>query len=232
MPAPRSDHERDIEIVPNTFLGLLDYGDRVALLALGGRRSFPRRSVLMFEHEPGERVMVLLSGRVKVTSAGEDGQDVLLNIRDPGDVLGELSFIDGEPRSATVTALEPTRALVIASSTFRAHVATAPRVALAILTIVSRRLRETTVSRSQFSSDTLGRLAARLVELAERYGEDGEDGLEIGLTLSQQELAEWTGASRAGVAKAMQTLRELGWIETSRRRIVVHRLDDLRNRAA
>lgn len=76
-----------------------------------------------------------------------------------------------------------------------------------------------------------GRLAARLVELAERYGEVSDAGIVIGVPLSQEELAAWVGASHAGVAKALQTLRELGWIGTQRRRIVVHDLEALRGRS-
>jgi CRP-like cAMP-binding protein len=218
---------------PDGFLGLLDPAERLALLTLGTRRQMPRGAVLMYENEPDERVMILEAGRVKVTRINEGGHETLLSIRDPGDIIGELGFIDGHPRVASVTALEVVRVVVIASRVFRAHLENTPRVAVALLELVTRRFRETTVKRSQFAaSDTIGRLAARLVELTERYGVSSGQGIEIGLALSQDELAAWTGASRAGVAKALQTLRALGWIETQRRRIVIHDLDALRGRAA
>jgi CRP/FNR family transcriptional regulator, cyclic AMP receptor protein len=166
--------------------------------------------------------MLLLAGRVKVTRTDEDGRETLLSLRDPGDVLGELSFIDGEPRIATVTALEPVEALLIADRAFRTHLETTPRVAVVLLETVARRLREATVKRSQFAaSDTMGRLSARIVELAERYGQPGNGGISISSPLSQEELAAWTGASRAGVAQALQSLRELGWLETQRRTLIV-----------
>jgi CRP-like cAMP-binding protein len=131
-----------------------------------------------------------------------------------------------------VVALEPVRVLVIATSVFRAHLEREPGVAVALLELITGRFRETTLKRSQFgASDTVGRVCARIVELAERYGSESERGIEIGLALSQDELAAWTGGSRAGVAKALQTLRELGWIQTARRRIVVQRIDALRERA-
>jgi CRP-like cAMP-binding protein len=102
-----------------------------------------------------------------------------------------------------------------------------------LLEVVARRFRDTTIKRSQFAaSDTLGRVAARIVELSARYGSPSEGGIEIALALSQDELAAWSGGSRAGVAKALQTLRELGWIETHRRRIVVREPEALRRRAA
>ena len=219
--------------VSGTFLSLLDDAESAALLELGTHRGFPRGAVLMYEGEPGERVMILEEGRVKVTRIEPGGHETMLSIRDPGDVVGEVSLIDERPRLATVTALERVRALVIASSVFRAHLERTPRVAVALLEVEMRRFRETTLKRSQFAaSDTTGRLAARIVELSERYGAEREDGIEIDLALTQDDIAAWTGASRAGVAKAFQTLRELGWIETHRRRMVVRQLDALRRRAA
>ena len=218
--------------VSGTFLSLLDDVERAALLELGTHRGFPRGAVLMYEGEPGERVMILEEGRVKVTRIEPGGHETMLSIRDPGDVVGEVSLIDERPRLATVTALERVRAQVIASSVFHAHLERTPRVAVALLGVEMGRFRETTLKRSQFAaSDTTGRLAARIVELSERYGAEREDGIEIDLALTQDDIAAWTGASRAGVAKAFQTLRELGWIETHRRRLVVRQLDALRRRA-
>jgi CRP-like cAMP-binding protein len=219
--------------VSGTFLSLLDEVERAALLELGTRRGFPRAAVLMYEGEPGERVMILEEGRVKVTRIEPGGHETMLSIRDPGDLMGEVSMIDERPRLATVTALERVRALIIASSVFRAHLERTPRVAVVLLEVEMRRFRETTLKRSQFAaSDTIGRLAARIVELSDRYGAERQDGIKIDVALTQEDIAAWTGASRAGVAKAFQTLRELGWIETHRRRLVVRQLDALRSRAA
>ena len=187
----------------------------------------------MFEREPGERVMLLLAGRVKVTRVAEDGRETMLSIRDPGDVLGELAFIDRQPRVASASALEPVEALVIPATTFRRHLETTARVAVVLLEVAARRFRETTRRRSELtSSDTMGRLAARIVELAERYGETTEAGVTVASPLSQEELAAWTGASRAGVAQALHSLRELGWVQTERRRLIVRDIEALRARAA
>jgi CRP/FNR family transcriptional regulator, cyclic AMP receptor protein len=218
--------------MPGTFLALLTPAEHAAVLELGSQRKYSRGAVLMYEREPGEDVMVLQSGRAKVSRVEAGGHETLLSIRDPGDIVGELAFIDGSARLASVAALEPVRALVIRSSVFRRHLETAPRVAVVLLEVISGRMRETTIKRVQFlGSDTIGRLAARIVELAERYGRSGDAGIEIELALSQDELASWTAASLAGVAKGLQTLRELGWVETHRRRIVVRDLEALRARA-
>ena len=67
----------------------------------------------MYEGEPGDRVMVVLAGRVKVTTTGDDGQETLLSVRGPGEILGELSFLDDQPRLSTVTTLEPVEVLAV-----------------------------------------------------------------------------------------------------------------------
>ncbi|HMD58007.1 MAG TPA: Crp/Fnr family transcriptional regulator [Solirubrobacteraceae bacterium] len=219
-------------LVSSTFLALLTDSEREALRGLGMRRTFPRGAVLMFEGEPDERVMLVFNGRVKVTHVSHDGREIVLSIRDPGDVLGELAFIDRQPRAATVTALEPVEVLVMPAQVFRTHLETTPRVAVVLLEIVASRFREATIERLRFAaSDTMGRLAARITELADRYGEPGEAGIVIASPISQEELASWTGASRAGVAQALQALRELGWIQTERRRLIVTDEAALRARA-
>ncbi len=219
--------------VPGTFLALLTPAEQVAISELGAHRSYSRGAVLMYEGDPGDHVIVLQGGRAKISRVEAGGHETLLSIRDPGDILGELAFIDGSARLASVTAMEPVGAVVITSSVFRKHLEAAPRVAVALLEVITRRLRDTTIKRAQFlGSDTIGRLAARIVELADRYGTTGEGGVEIELSLSQDEIASWTAASRAGVAKGLQTLRDLGWIETHRRRLVVRDLEALRDRSA
>jgi CRP-like cAMP-binding protein len=187
----------------------------------------------MFEREPGERVMLLTAGRVKAARVGADGHESLLGIRDPGDVIGELAFIDSQPRSATVTALDPVEAIVIPAQVFRAHLEHTPRVAVVLLEVVTRKLREADLKRSQLAaSDTVGRVAARILELSDRYGEPGDRGILIVSPLSLEEFAAWAGASRAGVAAALRTLRELEWIQTTGRRILLLNRDALQARAA
>jgi CRP/FNR family transcriptional regulator, cyclic AMP receptor protein len=216
-----------------SFCALLEPGEWSALAALGRRQTFAAGAVLMYEGEPGDRVMILLSGRAKAGRVAREGTELLLSILDPGDIMGELSFLDREPRLNTVTALEPAEALIIAEGEFRSFLQRTPRVTVVLLESLTSRFRQTTLRQSQFGAlDTIGRLASRLVELAERYGERCEQGTVIAPALTQEDLRAWTGASAAAVAKALQQLRELGWIETHRRRIVIRDLDALRKRAS
>ena len=207
---------------PGTFLALLSHGDCDALLELGRPRRFVRGERLMHQGEPGDRVLVLLGGHVKASCTDSRGHEIVLSFRGPGDILGELSFSRGEPRSSSVTAIEPAEAQAVAASEFRRYLERTPTAALTLIDVISRRFRDANLARMQFGDlDTIGRVAARLIELCERYGDRTAAGIRIRLPVTQEDLGSWTASSRAGVAGALRTMRELGWIATERRRITV-----------
>ncbi len=215
------------------FLGTLEPHQADDLRRRGIARHFRKGQAIFHQGGASDRVVILLKGRVKVSTLSDDGKEIVLAFRGPGDLLGELSALDGEPRSATVEAIEAVDAIALASSDFRVFLVAHPEVSLLLLQMLSRRLRDADRKRVEYGThDTVGRVAARLVELAERYGEPVTRGLEIGLPLSQEELAGWTGASREAVSKALQTLRKVGWVITERRRITVIDLESLRRRSA
>jgi CRP-like cAMP-binding protein len=216
-------------LAPGTFLAGLTDEERQALNGAGTRRAFRAATALMFQGEPDDRVMILLVGKAKVTHVDQQRRELLLSIRDPGDLLGELAFIDRRPRVATVVALDDAEALVVPPPAFHRYLETRPRVAVALLENVASRFREATLERAQFGvADTMGRLAARILQLAERYGEPCQEGIEIDSPLSHEDLAAWTGASRAGVSNALRKLRELGWVCAERRNLIVRDSEALR----
>jgi CRP/FNR family transcriptional regulator, cyclic AMP receptor protein len=211
---------------------LLTDEDRTALEQLGRRASFPAGTVLMHEGLPGEGVLVLLVGVVKATCTTSAGHEAILAFRGAGDLIGELSLIDERPHSSTVVAVEPVEALVIPSRDFRAFIEQRPGAAVALMRMVVDRFRDTDRRLVEFSaSDALGRVAGRLLELAETHGEPSDKGLTIALHLSQEELAGWAGCSVKAVVNALQTLRQLGLVETGRRRVTILDLDGLQARA-
>jgi CRP/FNR family cyclic AMP-dependent transcriptional regulator len=215
------------------FLPALDEPARSALMAIGRQRKFPKGAVLFAEGQTSDRVMVVLSGRVKVSYLTEDGKEVVLGLAGPGELLGEMSFLDRDPHSASNTALDLVETLVVTSTSFQAYLGQHPGAALALLRLLSRRLRESDQMRVEFAAhDSVGRVARRLVELAERFGQHGEDNVKITLQLSQEEMAGWIGSSREAVNKALAMLRTLGWIETQRRGVTILDMPSLRHRAA
>jgi CRP-like cAMP-binding protein len=213
------------------FLDELDPAERSDLEALGTVRRYPRGDVLFHEGDDAGAVVVLLDGRVKA-AVNRDSREVILAFPGPGELLGELSAVDGRPRSGTVRAVDDVEALVIPGSAFRAFLERRPRVALVLLRSVTARLRASDRQRVDYAvNDVVVRVAVRLVELCDRFGAERDGHVDTGLAISQDELAAWAGASREAVAKAMGILRSLGWVQTERRRVVVLDLPALRRYA-
>ncbi|OFX28917.1 MAG: hypothetical protein A2Z07_00840 [Armatimonadetes bacterium RBG_16_67_12] len=214
----------------SSFLGGLTPQEHRAFLRRGRRRRY-RAGVALFRE--GERfsegVLAVLSGHVKVSYFTDEGQEIVVAIRGPGELLGILEAIDGEPPAATGMALGAVEAVVVGAETFAEFLEEYPRVAMVMLRTLSRWLREATRRRIEYSAlDVTGQVAARLVDLADRYGEPSGGRVRILLPLTQEELASWVGVSREAVSKALRALRQRGWIETHRRGITVLNRDALR----
>ena len=185
-------------------------------------RRFARGRPLFHEGQVPDRVLVLRTGRVKVTATTSNGREVVLAFRGPGELVGEQSALDDGPRSATACAVEPVEALGMDAAAFRAFLAAHPEVALTLLRTLSLRLRDADAKRIEFSTyTTIQRVAARLLEFAARYGDDEGGGIRIALPLTQEELAGATGSSIESVGRALKTLRALKCVSTGRREIRV-----------
>jgi CRP/FNR family cyclic AMP-dependent transcriptional regulator len=214
------------------FLEALSVEEMDELRAAGMHRTYGANVTLVHEADEAGPVVVLLDGRVKIAVPGAAGRNAIIAVLGPGELVGELAALDGGPRSTTVTTLEPVDALVGPRSEFSALLDRRPHIALAILRTVARRLRYADAQRAQFATqDVVARLAQRLVELSERFGTKVENGIEVSLPFSQEELASWVGASREAVSKAFQLLRTLHIVETGRRKVTVLDLDALERRA-
>lgn len=202
------------------------------LAADGTVRSYDAGEALLHQGGPSDCLYVLLEGRVRVTVVDAEGHELLLDLLGPGDTVGELSVIDGRPRSATVSAIEPGRALRVPSAQFVRYLQQHPRAAVALLQVLAQRLRESDDTRLRLAAErTDQRVARRLLELAARHGEPDGAGVRITAPLTQAELAAWVGASREGVSYALRELREAGAIAVDRRVITVRDLALLRQQA-
>jgi CRP-like cAMP-binding protein len=208
--------------VTRRFLDELEPRAREHLGRLGRLRRFDARAPLLLEGSLGGSVLILQSGRVKISTVADDGHGVLLALRGPGDVIGELAAIDGSAHSATGIALEPVDAQVIPAAEFRSFLTDEPGAALALLRVITARIRDADRMRLAYGAqDTLGRVAAKLCELAETSGESTAAGIRITLPITQLELAEWVAGSRESVARALASLRRRGVIATGRKEITV-----------
>ncbi len=208
------------------FLDELAPEDGEAFLALASPRRFARGVVLFHAGDEAGRVMVVRSGRVKISSLTPGGQEVVLGVRGPRELLGELSAVDGGERSATVTALDAVEVVSVSGQAFTDLLARRPAIALVLLRLITARLRDADRQRLEYAAyDVFGRVARRLLDLAEPAAPSGSTQE---VSLSHEELAAWTASSREAVSKALSAMRALGWIETRRRAIVIADLEALR----
>jgi CRP/FNR family cyclic AMP-dependent transcriptional regulator len=228
---PRSE-PRPRHMTPSTptFLEALAAAERDALLVAGHLRGWSAGEVLFREGETAGSALVIVSGLVKIYKRGQGGDELILALCGPGDLLGEVTAVQGATRSADVAALQDVEAVAVAVADLRGLLTRYPRIALVLLELVLWRLRLADERRLEFASaESLPRVTSRLLELAERFGVGAPDGaLVVEMPISQEELASWAAASRESTARALRTLRELGLIETRRKRMVVLDVDRLR----
>jgi CRP/FNR family cyclic AMP-dependent transcriptional regulator len=212
--------------------GFLSEDEWRTLEASGRARRFRARQRLFREGERGDHVLAIRSGRVKISVQTRSGREILLAVKEPGDLVGELSVIDGRPRSATAIALDPVDALVVPAPAFAEFIEGHPRIAVQLLRTLAAQIRDAdrrSVDRD--TGDITCRVARRLVDLAERLGEHRGSGVEITLALSQDDLAAWVGATREATSRALGGLRTEGCLTTGRQRIVLTDMAALRRRA-
>lgn len=213
------------------FLSRLTPQEAADLASRSRQRSFARGDVIFSEGEPGDEVVLLTSGRVKVCGR-RSGREVIFSVLDAGSMLGELSAIDGSPRSATVIALEPTQIDAVSIDDFREFMLANPRVPMELLKLVVQRFRQSSSRQLEFGTmQTLTRLCGSIAQMSDRYGRTVEGRVEVVMPLSQRELAELTGMSREAMVKGLHQLRSLGWLSVDDRTVVVHDLAAIRRRA-
>jgi CRP/FNR family transcriptional regulator, cyclic AMP receptor protein len=182
-------------------------------------RIVPRGTVVLTEGDLGDSLFAIVQGRVKVFIGDEDGREIILKILTAGELFGEMSLIDQEPRSASVAALEPTTLKVLSAQAFQECLTRAPRIATTVMQALAKRLRDADRKISTLALlDVYGRVANTLLELA--IENDGK--LIVGEKLSQQDIANMVGASREMVNRILKDLSERGYISIESKQITIH----------
>lgn len=216
------------------FAHTLTPQEHESVMALGNRKSYPADAHLLTEGDRSSHVVIILRGWVTVSVATDRGATrLILGLRGPGELLGEMAALDPHPRSATVRALGPTEAQVISGDAFRRFLALHPRVSGLVIRQLTSRLRSADQERSALASLTvLQRLAGRLTELsgAEPSGpyapsaagpSSGPTASGPVVRLAQDELAATIGATREAVAKALRLLRTQNIVRTGNRMVEI-----------
>jgi len=200
-------------------------------------RNYQRGEVIFHQDDPGDRLHIIVDGRVKISIASEDGREKDIAHFQSGECFGEMALLDGSSRSATATAVEPTETLVLLRQDFLAFFREHIEVAVEITSMLARRLRNVNqMLGDMVFLDAPTRLAKRLLELARTYAKDSdkkgpkdlEDMGPIVVPLSQDELGRLVGATRETVSRSLNSLRRQGILTASYRRIVITNLKALK----
>jgi CRP-like cAMP-binding protein len=180
---------------------------------------------MLREGDRSDHVLFLLRGRVKTTSAADNGYAAVLGIRGPGDVVGEMACLDGQPRSATVSALDPVLARTIPGAEFRGFVAQDPETGFALAELIASRLRVANQRRLESGAFPVRqRLALVLLDLERWHGIDeagDENRRSIDLALSQADLAGLVGSSLDSAAKVLRELARQDILRLRRRQVTI-----------
>ena len=203
-----------------------DRGDQLTLGELVGQRgtkvSLRVGQILFREGDESRCVYACVSGRMNLFITTPAGRDLMLGSKVPGQAFGELSVIDGGPRSATAVAMEPTTIAQLSGDDFLDQLQRAPHLSIVLLRELSEHLRVSNGRASARASENLtARMAHLLIELAAKFRRHGGPMHPVELPLTQDELAAWVGSTREATSRSLSVMRKAGVVETGRNKIIL-----------
>ncbi len=225
------ENEADYLKQVNIFKGLDDQ-EVHDLMSVAKKRTFRSGEVIFHRDDPGQVLYIIKEGKVKICLISPDGQEISLVVFGRGEYFGDLALLDGLPRSADAIALEKVECYTLQRGDFHNAIMKNPRIAIQIMEVLCERLRKTDQQvEDLIVLDVYGRVAKKLLELAETHSVKQEDGsILINVRLTQQELAAMVGASRESVNKVLGYFTDKGYITTDKHKITLHRVADLKRR--
>jgi len=205
------------------FAGLHDEQLR-ALAKVTLTRAFPKESIIILADEEGDALFLIAKGQVKVSLVSEDGREVILSLLGPGAVFGELSLLDGKPRSANVVATEDTELVMLRRSDFLQLLHRVPQIAISLLAELAARLRKTDRKIEGLALlDVTSRISETLLQLASEQGSDTPQGVLLRNRPTHQQLANMSGTTRETVSRVLKRLEAQGYISCKNRTITILR---------
>lgn len=212
------------------FKNLSDEELRVLALSLS-EHTLQAGEQIFRQGDPGDAMYIIRSGRVKVFILDEGGREIVLDIYGEGDFFGEFAMLDEQPRSAGVEALEATQLFSLSRLDFFAAVRQCPEIAIGVMRELVARLRHTTgYAESLAFLNIFGRVALRLVELADRYGRPVEGGILVDVSLPPEELAGLAGVEARSIGNVLRFYANSNLIRVDGDRVTILDPDALRRR--
>lgn len=207
----------------------LDDADLEQMVPLCRQRTISKGNVIFYEDDPGTSCYIILSGKVKIVVNADDGREHILGVLQDNDFFGEMSLIDGEPRSASAICVEDTQLVNIQRDEFLKLLRNNPDITLKLLVTLSQRLRA--ADRNMESLAFLsapGRVARLLLELGRENGERTAEGLSFTHNMTRQELASLAGTSRETLTRVLMDYQDRGLIVLDKNRLTLKNEDKLR----
>jgi CRP-like cAMP-binding protein len=213
------------------FQGVDEAAVRVLTAGLGSFE-VPAGHTFFVEGQQGDRLFIIISGKVKIGRRAPDGRENLFTIRGPSESFGELSVFDPGPRTSTATAVSAACVMAVDGARLRGWLVDRPQVAERLLRVLARRLRRTDdLLTDLIFTDVPGRLAKQLLGLAQRFGVQEDGALRVSHGLTQEELGQLVGSSRETVNKALNDFSQRGWIRLEGKSVVIAESERLARRA-
>jgi CRP/FNR family transcriptional regulator, cyclic AMP receptor protein len=210
----------------------LDAESAVSLEATMTTRKVPRGHVVFAEGDPGDRLFVILDGKVKISRAAPDGRENLLALLGAGEMFGELSLFDPRPRTASAITVTTSTLASLDHDDLRPLLFERPGVAVQLLKALAQRLRRTNEAMADLVfTDVPGRVAKALLDLSAKFGVPEDGATRVRHDLTQEELAQLVGASRETVNKALSEFAHRGWLQIDGRSVLLLDPDRLARRA-
>jgi CRP/FNR family cyclic AMP-dependent transcriptional regulator len=181
-------------------------------------RRHPKNALIVEEGLPGDYMYVVREGRVKVIKGSEEGREKIMDFLEVGDFFGEMSLLDRAPRSASVKTMEPVLLLALSRTTFLDLLSRSPSLSLAVIQVLTQRLRE---ADEQASSMSFQKVTARARGLFERIARTDDDGPPLTPPMTHQQIADMIGTSRETVTRAIKRLKTDGWLGQEGKRYAI-----------
>ena len=211
----------------NTFLGRLPEAALGSLVERGQLRQYAKRAIIYRRGEPGDSLMVVVKGRIKLSNVNVSGKEIVLHFLVPGNIYGEIAAMDGGERAANAVALEDSVIFLIYTRdlmpTLKAH----PDAMFEIIRVLCEKVRHGAALIEDSTLEMRGRIARGLQRLAKHHGRRCDQGTCVQLALSHTELGNYLGLSRANVSRQLGQLREANVVKIEGPQIIILDADGL-----
>lgn len=192
-------------------------------------RKYKKRQIIFVEGEPGESIYILLDGKVKLTKSTADGRELILGIRQAGETFAEVVLFDGGPYPATAEVMDDAEIAVLRNKDIENLVINNSAISIALIKTMSRRLRNVQQKMRDLAlKDTLGSMVSTLTRLAKEHGHKTDEGIEINLNLTHQELANFIGTSRESANRLISDLKKSKVISVDKGKITIIDMEKLK----